>query len=983
MPGRAARNISLTPEHAAFIADQVASGRFGNASEVVRAALRLLQEGPPISSGPALEQAQLLLALSEERLALALSAAGTVGIWDGDLTRGLVYGDSNFARIYGVDAAIAARGAPRGYYFRDIHPADLPSVQAAIDRLFAGAPDYENEHRIRRPDGGLRWVLTRGRLMRDRDGTPIRFSGVSVDITDRKLAEARQAFLLTLADRLRRLAEPRTIIETAVAALGRQLGASRVGFGQVQADGETIVLDTCHTDGVAPLVGTYKLIGFGAHNIARQRLGQTVVWADIADDPLADPAIWAAVEVRAFVSVPLIRAGVFRASLYVNQATPRTWTAEDVALIEDVAARLWEAVERARSEAELRDSQAHLAALYAQTGAGFAEGDLDGRFQLVNDRYCEIVGRDRATLLRMQAHEIIHPDDYAANAPLYRRLLEDGTALSVQQRYVRPDGSAVWCATSVNRIQVPGRPRTVLAVATDISALKGTEARLGASEARFRAAVDAVQGILWTNSAAGEMTGEQPGWAALTGQSFAEYQGYGWASAVHPDDAQATIAAWREAVAETRMFVFEHRVRRHDGAWRSFSIRALPSRLPDGSILEWVGVHTDVTEQRAAEQQLRALAGRLEQRVDERTRERDRIWELSEDLLVVAEYGGRLLRVSPSWMRLLGHAEADLLARPHAEFLHPDDVAVVTTALDRMRTDSRPVRFEARMRAVDGSWRFVAWRLSPEPGGERVSGIGRDMTDARLREAELDATQAALRQSQKMEAVGQLTGGLAHDFNNMLTAIGGSLELLQTRVTQGRLGDVGRLVTVAQAAVERAAALTHRLLAFARQQPLDPKPTDVAALMDGLEDLLGRTLGTQVVLSVAAAEGLWPTLVDANQLENALLNLVINARDAMPQGGRVGITLANVRQEAREIETPAGDYVEIRVSDTGSGMPPEVLARAFDPFFTTKPVGQGTGLGLSMIYGFAKQSGGEVSITSKVGEGTTVRLLLPRVAYAA
>ncbi|WP_245293421.1 ATP-binding protein, partial [Methylobacterium sp. CCH5-D2] len=205
------------------------------------------------------------------------------------------------------------------------------------------------------------------------------------------------------------------------------------------------------------------------------------------------------------------------------------------------------------------------------------------------------------------------------------------------------------------------------------------------------------------------------------------------------------------------------------------------------------------------------------------------------------------------------------------------------------------------------------------------------------------------------EAVGQLTGGLAHDFNNLLTGITGSLELLQTRMGQGRMTDLDRYINAAQGAARRAAALTHRLLAFSRRQTLDPKPTDVNRLMAGMEDLIRRTIGPGLALEVVGAPGLWPALVDPSQLENALLNLCINARDAMPEGGRITIETANRwldHRAARERDLDPGQYLSLCVTDTGTGMTPEVIAKAFDPFFTTKPIGQGTGLGLSMIYGF-------------------------------
>jgi signal transduction histidine kinase/CheY-like chemotaxis protein len=256
----------------------------------------------------------------------------------------------------------------------------------------------------------------------------------------------------------------------------------------------------------------------------------------------------------------------------------------------------------------------------------------------------------------------------------------------------------------------------------------------------------------------------------------------------------------------------------------------------------------------------------------------------------------------------------------------------------------------------------------------RIPGVVRDVTDRREMEEQL-------RQSQKMEAVGQLTGGLAHDFNNLLTGITGSLELLSTRMAQGRLKEIDRYVAAAQGAAKRAAALTHRLLAFSRRQTLDPKATDINRLVLGMEELIRRTIGPAVSLEVVASGGLWGTLVDPNQLENALLNLAINARDAMPDGGHLTIETANKLLDyhgAQQRDLPPGQYVTLCVSDTGTGMPKDIIERAFDPFFTTKPIGSGTGLGLSMIYGFARQSGGQVRIYSEVGHGTMVCIYLPR-----
>lgn len=259
--------------------------------------------------------------------------------------------------------------------------------------------------------------------------------------------------------------------------------------------------------------------------------------------------------------------------------------------------------------------------------------------------------------------------------------------------------------------------------------------------------------------------------------------------------------------------------------------------------------------------------------------------------------------------------------------------------------------------------------------------MGRDISEQVAAEADLKIAQDALRQAQKMESIGRLTGGIAHDFNNLLGGISGSLEMLQKRLSQGRHAEVGKYIDGAQGAAKRAAALTHRLLAFSRRQTLDPKPTNVNVLVDGLYDLVARTVGPEIEMEVVAPDDLCVTLVDPNQLENALLNLCINARDAMPDGGKLSIELSNQvfkGRAAKERSLSPGNYLSICVIDTGSGMTDEVKERAVDPFFTTKPLGQGTGLGLSMIYGFVSQSGGQIRIDSEVGKGTTICIYLPR-----
>ena len=358
-------------------------------------------------------------------------------------------------------------------------------------------------------------------------------------------------------------------------------------------------------------------------------------------------------------------------------------------------------------------------------------------------------------------------------------------------------------------------------------------------------------------------------------------------------------------------------------------------------------------------QDVNAYLGRenadLTQEVIERTADRDRLWNLSRDPFVISDAEGRWVRASPVWTEILGWSEQELLGRTSEWMEHPEDRAKTRQEVRKIVGGRTTFHFENRFRSKAGDYHWFSWTAVPEGG--MLYCVGRDVTSQKEQLAEREQLEGQLRQSQKMEAVGQLTGGLAHDFNNLLIGVTGSLELLQTRIAQGRISDVDRYVNAAQGAAKRAAALTHRLLAFSRRQTLDPKPTDVNRLVLGMEELIRRTAGPEIIVEpMVGAAGLWSTLVDAGQLENALLNLCINARDAMPHGGKITIETGNRwldAHTARERGLPPGQYVSLCVSDTGTGMTPEVVAKAFDPFFTTKPIGQGTGLGLSMIYGFA------------------------------
>ncbi|KAF0813144.1 Blue-light-activated protein [Andreprevotia sp. IGB-42] len=498
------------------------------------------------------------------------------------------------------------------------------------------------------------------------------------------------------------------------------------------------------------------------------------------------------------------------------------------------------------------------------------------------------------------------------------------------------------------------------------------------SELTFRTLAQGLPSQIWAAPASGVLDWFNDRIYEYAGAAEGDLDDGQWARIVHPDDLPAVQQSWAAAVASGITYESEFRVRRADGAYRWHLVRALPVRDDADTVVRWLGTNTDIEDQKAAADALLELNATLEQAVAQRTAERDRMWLLATDTMLVADSHGLLLTVNPAFTRLLQWTEAEIAGTPFLSLVHPDDLMDASAEVALLRQGQQTFKLENRFRCKDGSYKILSWTAGLDDGA--IYAVGRDITAEREAAQAIRRTELALQQSQKMETIGKLTGGVAHDFNNLLQVISGNLQLLAREVRGNPKAE--RRLDNAMAGVSRGAKLASYLLAFGRRQALEPKVVKISRFITEMEDMLHRSLGEEIEIELAISGGLWNTFVDTTQVENAVLNLCINARDAMDGAGKLTIEVGNAFLDeayARsQTEVTPGQYVMIAVSDTGSGMTPDVLHQAFEPFFSTKPEGKGTGLGLSMVFGFVKQSGGHVKIYSEVDHGTTVKLYLPR-----
>jgi PAS domain S-box-containing protein len=483
-----------------------------------------------------------------------------------------------------------------------------------------------------------------------------------------------------------------------------------------------------------------------------------------------------------------------------------------------------------------------------------------------------------------------------------------------------------------------------------------------ARERLFSAVVESSNDAIITKTLNGTITGWNRAAERLFGFTAAEAIG-DRIDIIVPLDRRTEVREILDRVARGQAIEqYETVRRRSDGREVEVSLSVSPIRAAEGTIIGVSKTARDITESK-----------RTQKALNQEIEERRRIFETSQDLILVTDTAGNLVQVSPSSMTILGYRPEEMIGHSAVNFIHPDDLDSTRAEMRAARRGLQTRNFETRYVHKDGKAVTLTWMGTWSEPVRRHFFVGRDLT-------EKHAADAQIRQAQKMEAIGQLTGGIAHDFNNILTVVTGTVGILADAVAdQPQLAAIAKMI---DEAADRGADLTRHLLAFARKQPLQPREVDVNSLVLETVKLLRPTLGEQIQIAPLLSENAWTALVDPSQLSTAILNLALNARDAMPAGGKLVFETNNIYLDegyaSMHTEVEAGNYVMIAVGDTGSGIPAKDLERVFDPFFTTKEIGKGTGLGLSMVFGFVKQSNGHIKIYSEEGHGTTVKVYLPR-----
>jgi PAS domain S-box-containing protein len=672
------------------------------------------------------------------------------------------------------------------------------------------------------------------------------------------------------------------------------------------------------------------------------------------------------------------------------------------------------------AEEKLEESQQWLSAVFNASRDGIMVED-NGIIVYVNKSHAEMFGYDnQEELLGKSAATMLSSDEAERLSEFGKARLRGETAPAVYEfKLRRKDGSLLDAEASVSTTTIAGK-KYIISVTRDITKRRKTQKAIKESEERYRALVTASEQVIWCANTSGEAEFATETWQKLTGQTREEMLNWGWLNALHPECRERSARLWKEALRTKGVYEDERRVRLRDGSYRVFQVRGVPVFEEDGRLREWVGTDTDITERKQAEEKQKRRTAQIALRADINAALADSNLSLQKMLTRCAEAIVCHLGIKLACIWTLDNNENLLKLKACAGFREvagdvEKSIPVGVSEVGLIASGRQPRvvnNFQAdeqitdnRKSSPDEKINFAGYPLIIE---EKLLGVMGNYCDSKFADDTLDAlssvadivsqciirkqteealskSETQLRQSQKLESIGRLAGGIAHDFNNMLTAINGYSDLTLRRLKDD--DPLRRNINEIKKAGDRSTLLTNQLLAFSRQQVLQPKILEINQIVADTINLLKRLIGEDIELVTVLNREIGRVKVDPGQLSQVIVNLVVNARDAMPAGGKLTIETANFyfdEEYARQnASVTAGAYVMLAVSDNGSGMDAETQQHIFEPFFTTKEVGKGTGLGLATVYGVVKQSGGNVSVYSEPGIGTTFKIFLPQVEQDA
>jgi|TARA_R100001143_G_scaffold29822_1_gene29103 PAS domain S-box-containing protein len=903
---------------------------------------------------------------------------GHMGSWEIDLLNEKVIWSEQTAVLFGI--RLDDFPGTIESFLQFILPEDKANLHLSSAKP-SNAGINEAEYRIiRQSDGEIRWLSECGKSVFNASGQEIRRLGMTIDITERKRLEMIQKLESRMIEAVASNMDLHQIMDQIVLGIEEILPNTIASILLIDEEGKRLLNgsaphlpvkynEAIHGEPIGPKAGSCGTAAF---------LKKPVIVSDIATDPLwenyRDLAL--AYDLRACWSHPIFNEKqkvIATFAIYHNRIISPGPEQQDT--IERISKIISIAITKQQNEARLRVSESRFRNAFQDAATGVAITTIDGRHLECNQAYCDMLGYSNEELMQLGFQQLTAPDDNPLNQQKINDiLLGISDSCILEKRFISKTKDTIWARLSITvQRDDNGQPLHLIAITENITATRLAEEQRSEAErslmqllrnlpgVAYRSLCDEHWTMLYVSEAFYRLTG-------YNAEDVIGNQHIDFASIIHPDDREAMYAETLKALDQNQPFQVEYRIVRKDGAVRWFWEQGSGVRDSDGNLQAIEGYITDITRQKVADASIRESEQRF-QLLSKATNDAIWDWDLNTNNLWWSDSFATLFGVYS------GEAEPSL--KGWEKRIHPDDRSRVVNNLNRaIDTHQQGWSDNYKFLRQDGSYADVLDRgyVIYNDANDAIRMVG-GITDI----SERLEMEEKLRQSQRLEAVGQLTGGVAHDFNNLLTVIVGNAEIITESLdAESRLRGLSEMI---QEAADRGSDLIQSLLAFARRQPLDPKHIDANQLLKNFQSLLSRSIGEAIQLELALQPDLWLAQVDPGQLENALLNLALNARDAMPSGGRLLIETLNVslsEDYGSQHDVSPGEYVIIGVSDTGVGIAPENLDRVFEPFYTTKSKEKGTGLGLAMVYGFARQSLGHINVYSELAQGTTIRLYLPR-----